>query len=74
VIRNVKGELNVPNGVGEVSLRLPRDQEYDIDVRARIGDVSSDFSGRSRRPNLLAAEFRSRDGGLELSRERSHAG
>ena len=62
VIRNVKGDVDVSNGVGEVSLRLPRDQEFDIDARARIGDVSSDFSGRSRRRNVLGAEFRSRDG------------
>jgi len=58
VVRNVHGDMSVTNGIGEVSLRLPRQKDYEIEARVKIGDVSSDFDGRSRRRSLLGAEFR----------------
>ncbi|MGH9671938.1 MAG: hypothetical protein ACRD44_02060 [Bryobacteraceae bacterium] len=62
VVRNVHGDMSVTNGIGEVSLRLPREKDYQIEARAKIGDVSSDFDGRSRRRSLLGAEFRRTQG------------
>jgi hypothetical protein len=51
---NVVGEINITEHAGEISVALP-EGEYAIDAKARIGDVTSQFPVRARRPNLLGA-------------------
>lgn|SRR5262245_38450394 len=52
--RNVTGELNITEHFGEISVALP-DGDRAIDAKARIGDVSSQFPVKTRRPNLVGA-------------------
>src|SRR5262249_28248046 len=51
---NVSGELNITEHFGEISVALP-DSDHAIDAKARIGDVSSQFPVKARRPNLVGA-------------------
>ena len=50
----VIGEISITEHAGEISVSLP-EGEYAIDARARIGDVSSQFPVRARRPHLIGA-------------------
>ncbi len=56
-VSGVSGEMDVSNKVGEVVLRLPDGGEYNIRAQADVGDVDSDFHGRSRRSHLVGATF-----------------
>jgi hypothetical protein len=51
---NVVGELYITEHAGEISVALP-EGEYAIDARARIGDVTSQFPVKARRPHLIGA-------------------
>lgn len=51
---NVSGDIEATASIGEVSLRLPEDQNYAVDARARIGDVSSEFGQTTHRQGLFA--------------------
>jgi hypothetical protein len=51
---NVSGDIEATASIGEVSLRLPEDQDYAVDARARIGDVSSEFGQTTHRQGLFA--------------------
>lgn len=54
---NVLGDLEITNHVGEIVVRLAPHDEYTIDAKSRLGDVSSDFTGSSHRPLLLGEKF-----------------
>ena len=51
---NVSGDIEATASIGEISLRLPEDQSYAVDARARIGDVSSEFGQVTHRKGLFA--------------------
>jgi predicted membrane protein len=51
---NVSGDIEATASIGQISLRLPEDQSYAVDARARIGDVSSEFGQVTRRQGFLA--------------------
>ena len=53
-VNNVSGDIEATASIGEISLRLPEDQSYTVDARARIGDVSSEFGQVTRRQGLFA--------------------
>jgi Toastrack DUF4097 len=53
-VNNVSGDIEATASIGEISLRLPEDQSYTVDARARIGDVSSEFGQVTRRRGFLA--------------------
>ena len=40
-VTNVSGDIEATASIGEISLKLPEDQQYTVDARVRIGDVSS---------------------------------
>ncbi len=54
---NVSGNITVTNRIGEIDLRLPENQEYEIDARSRIGGVDSQFKGKSSRPFLVGEKL-----------------
>jgi len=62
---HVIGDIKVTNRIGEVTLKLPESEQYAIDAKAKIGDVTSDFNGESERQLLIGAK-------LESYRRRSH--
>jgi hypothetical protein len=49
----VVGDIEVTNRIGEISLKLLDSEAYTVDARAKIGEVSSDFGGSSRRSYLI---------------------
>src|SRR5262245_4024918 len=42
-VANVSGDIEATASIGQISLKLPEDQNYAVDARARIGDGSSEF-------------------------------
>ena len=42
-VKDVVGHIEVSNRIGEIGLKLPDHEEYSVDARVKIGDVSSDF-------------------------------
>lgn len=54
-VTNVRGDIEIDNWYGVVSLKLPEDGHYTIDARSRIGSVSSDFEAKKER-RLLVGE------------------
>jgi hypothetical protein len=56
-VQNVRGDLNIKDGKGQVFLYLPQDGHYQIDAKSKIGAVESDFPGRGRRRLLIGHSF-----------------
>ncbi len=56
-IKNVIGSINATCSIGELNLALPAQEQYDVDMRAKIGDVSSEFSSEAQRQKLLGAKL-----------------
>ena len=46
---NIAGDIRVIASQGEITLHLPEDGQYAIDAKSKIGDVISDFPGRTQR-------------------------
>src|SRR5579864_1297298 len=40
---NLRGDLEITNHICQIELQLPETDEYTIDAKSRIGDVSSEF-------------------------------
>lgn len=51
---NVSGDIEATSRIGEISLKLPEDQQYAVDARVRLGDVSSEFGPDSQRQGPLS--------------------
>jgi hypothetical protein len=51
-IRNISGDIKVTARIGQISLRVPRDENYTINASVRLGEVESDFRGHSGRKFL----------------------
>ena len=43
-VKDVIGHIEVSNRIGEIALKLPDHEQYTVDARVKIGDVSSDFN------------------------------
>jgi hypothetical protein len=56
-VKNVTGDHRITNRIGEVTLKLPDDNRYTIDARARVGEVDSDFLGSSRRQVWVGEQY-----------------
>jgi hypothetical protein len=56
-VTNVHGDMEVTNRIGEVSLKLPGENQYAVDARVKIGDVSSEFGQTTDRQKLLGAKL-----------------
>ena len=57
------GNIHITGRIGDISLRLPESQEWQLDARARIGDVDSQFGPPTRRRLLVGAQLRDRPAG-----------
>lgn len=55
-ISGITGDARITNGIGQISLSLPAGEEYDIDAKSKLGEVTSQFKTKSGRPYLLGAE------------------
>ena len=55
-VSNIVGNLNVTARIGDVTIRLPASEEFNVDARAKIGDVSSEFGGKNSRQWLIGAK------------------
>ena len=53
-VTNVSGDIEATASIGEISLKLPEDQQYTVDARVRIGDVSSEFGQATQRQGVFA--------------------
>ena len=56
-LKNIIGSINATCSIGELSLQLPASEQYDVDMRAKIGDVNSAFGGDPKRQKLLGAKL-----------------
>ena len=48
-IDDITGDIHVTASQGEITVRLPEDGHYAIDAKSKLGDVLSDFGGRTER-------------------------
>lgn len=48
-VTNVSGDIEATSRIGEISLKLPEEQQYSVDARVKLGDVSSEFGPDSQR-------------------------
>jgi hypothetical protein len=53
-ITNVSGDIEAVARIGDITLRLPETQDYAVDARVRIGDVSSEFGPDAKRQGVLS--------------------
>jgi hypothetical protein len=59
-VANVDGDIEATNRIGEIHLRLPGENQYAVDARVKIGDVSSEFGKTDySRQKLLGAKMES---------------
>jgi hypothetical protein len=51
-VKDIAGDIKVTARIGQIYLRIPRDENYTINASVRLGEVESDFRGRSGRKFL----------------------
>ena len=57
-VKDVIGHIEVSSRIGEIGLKRPDREEYSVDARVKIGDVSSDFHCcGSERQHLIGAKL-----------------
>ena len=56
-IANIIGDIEATCRIGEIVLNLPEKERYDVDARAKIGEVESEFGGQYNRQKLLGAKL-----------------
>ena len=56
-VKDIRGNIRVTNGIGEITLVLPESGRYEIDANAGIGDVSSAFGRQTKRRHLIGASL-----------------
>jgi hypothetical protein len=59
LISNIDGDIEATNRIGEISLQLPETNQYSVDAKVKIGDVSSEFGPTTERQKLLGAKLAS---------------
>src|SRR5262245_864274 len=57
VVSNIDGDIEATNRIGELKLVLPDTNQYSVDARVKIGDVSSEFGPTTQRQKLLGAKL-----------------
>ena len=62
-IREVTGQMDVSNRIGELDVSLAASQRSSIYARARVGEVESDFYVEPRSKFLVGAELKDNSGG-----------
>lgn len=55
-VSGIAGDARITNGIGEISLSLPAGEEYNIDAKSKLGEVTSQFEVKGGRPYLLGAK------------------
>ncbi len=59
-VANVEGDIEATNRIGEIHLRMPGENQYAVNARGKIGDVSSEFGNADySRQKLLGAKMES---------------
>jgi hypothetical protein len=59
-VTNVDGDIEATNRIGEIHVRAPGENQYAVDARVKIGDVSSEFGNANySRQKLLGAKMES---------------
>ena len=56
-IKNMVSDIEATVRIGELAVEMPESVRFDLDARAKIGDVVSDFGGQYNRPKLLGAKM-----------------
>jgi hypothetical protein len=56
-ITNMDGDIEATSDIGEIRLELPEANQYAVDARAKIGDVSSEFGPETSR-RMASASLR----------------
>jgi hypothetical protein len=60
-VKDIAGDIKVTARIGQISLRVPKHENYTINASVRLGEVESDFRGRSGR-KFLSERFVSDEG------------
>ena len=60
-VNRVSGDIEVTSRSGDIVLMLPDPGLYSIDAQSKVGGVSSDFAGTTRRTRLVGDEFTAGD-------------
>jgi len=53
-VTNISGDIEATARIGDIHLQLPEEQNYAVDARVRIGDVSSEFGPDAQRQGLFS--------------------
>lgn len=56
-ILDVAGDMVVSDRIGDIAVRLPEAEAYQIDAQTRLGDVKSEFAGTSHRVLLVGEQL-----------------
>jgi hypothetical protein len=56
-IANIIGDIEATCRIGEIVVNLPEKERYEVDARAKIGEVESEFGGQYNRQKLLGAKL-----------------
>jgi hypothetical protein len=56
-LENLTSDIRAVDHNGFISLLLPQDGQYDIDAKAKLGDVVSDFPGHGNRTHWFGHQF-----------------
>ena len=51
-VKNIAGDIKATVRIGQISMRVPENENYTINASVRLGEVESDFRGRSGRKFL----------------------
>lgn len=72
-IDDVRGDIHVTAGVGQIVLHLPEDGRYAFNTKSEIGSVESDFQGHEAETPLLGRSFRSDASELPANAQKIYA-
>lgn len=56
-IKNMLSDIEATVRIGELAVEMPETVAFDLDARAKIGEVASDFGGQYNRPKVLGAKM-----------------
>ncbi|HEX4946104.1 MAG TPA: hypothetical protein VFZ34_05555 [Blastocatellia bacterium] len=56
-IKNMTSDIEATVRIGELAVEMPETVPFDLDARAKIGEVASDFAGQYNRPKVLGAKL-----------------
>jgi hypothetical protein len=56
-IKNMLTDIEATVRIGALEVEMPESVRFDLDARAKIGEVESDFGGQYHRPKVLGAKM-----------------